>query len=336
MMAGFTVNVISEKEDKRIPISVAGQVMVDVQDLFRHIGEYLISRELRLQEAVPSKLADKFTLYVDKSEGVVLESSSYTPETSGYGNVVDDAVKLLEITLDTLGSGTGAYWVEDNFKDALYRNQVIIDIVALYQDLYDKPGFALMYGSGSELKRFGQVNVQKMSNFISDRGLSVNSVTIGSIENVGNRAGDSRFTLNTGENRVKLTFSDPKIANGHQGGASIVAGKINYNDEGRIASVENVYEISPLTEIKFRRIISSSGDVSLNVPVDAEVSFKDGKWTLTNKNLGILSSKQRWDDAVTDFHDYFIFLWSEYKDKSDDSLSEDEKEVKDALNALAA
>ncbi|MBQ6547499.1 MAG: hypothetical protein IJL79_00970 [Candidatus Methanomethylophilaceae archaeon] len=75
-MTSFTFNVISEKDDKRIPISVAGQVMVDVQDLFRHIGEYIISREMRFQEAVPAKLAEKFTIYADKSGGVVLEAST--------------------------------------------------------------------------------------------------------------------------------------------------------------------------------------------------------------------------------------------------------------------
>ncbi|MBO4551653.1 MAG: hypothetical protein J5673_00425 [Candidatus Methanomethylophilaceae archaeon] len=335
-MTSFTFNVISEKDDKRIPISVAGQVMVDVQDLFRHIGEYIISREMRFQEAVPAKLAEKFTIYADKSGGVVLEASTEAPETRGYGNVVEDALTLLEATLDSLGSGTGGYWMDDNFKDAIYRNQVVIDIVALYQDLNDRNGYALMYGSGSELKRFGTVNVQKMADFIGNRGMSVNGVTVGVVEGVGNKAGNSRFHLNTGDSEIKLTFADPKVADELGDGPVIVAGRINYSDEGKITSVENVLETSPLTTIKFRRIISSNGDVILKVPVDADVAFKDGKWVLSNKDLGILSSKQRWDDVVADFHDYFIFLWSEYKDKNTDLLSDEEREVKDTLNALVA
>lgn len=335
-MASFTVNVISERDDKRVPISLASQVMVDIQDLLRHIGEYLIARELRLQETVPAKLGDKFTLYADKNGGVVLDSSSYVPETEGYGNVVDDALQLLEITLDTLGSGTGGYWVDDNFKDALYRNQIVIDIVALYQDINDRPGFSLMYGTGSELKKFGKVNVEKMANFISERGLSVNGVTIGSIENMGNRSGYARYVLNTGAETVKLTFSDPKYANDVQHGASIVAGKVNYSEDGRIASVENVYETVPLTTIKFRRMISSTGDVALKVPVDAKVVFADGKWKISNDELGISASNARWDDAVTSFHDYFVFLWSEYKDKDASILSDEEREVKDFLNSLVA
>ncbi len=335
-MANFTVNVISERNDKRVPVSLASQIMVDIQDLLRHIGEYLIARELRLQETVPAKLGDKFTLYADKNGGVVLDSSSYVPETEGYGNIVDDALQLLEITLDTLGSGTGGYWVDDNFKDALYRNQVVIDIVALYQDLNDRPGFSLMYGSGPELKKFGKVNVEKMTNFIGERGLSVNGVTIGSIENMGNRSGFARYVLNTGADTVKLTFADPRNVNGIQNGASIVAGKVSYSEEGKIVSVENVYETVPLTAIKFRRMISSTGDVSLKVPVDAKVAFEDGKWKLSNDDLGISASNSRWDDAVTSFHDYFVFLWSEYKDKDANVLSDEEKEVKTYLNSLVA
>ncbi len=332
-MAGFTVNVISEKEDKRVPVSLAGQIMVDIQDLFRHIGEYLVSRELRLQEAVPAKLAEKFTIYMDKSGGFALDASTYTPETSGYGNVTDDALLLLEATLDTLGSGTGGYWVDDNFKDAIYRNQIVIDIVALYQDLTDKEGYALMYGSGPELKRFGKVDVDKMARFISERGMSVNGVTVGVISS---RPGSSRFVLDLGDKNVRLTFADNKLENGLGSGPYIVAGKINYSDEGRISSVENVYEIVPADIIKFRRMMSSTGDVSLKVPVDVKVSFKDGKWTLSNMDLGIMASNSNWDAAVTSFHDYFIFLWTEYKDKTSDDMSDDEKEVKEALNALVA
>ena len=326
-MTDFTVNVVSEKEDKRVPIGVAGQIMVDIQDLFRHIGEYLISREMRLQEAVPRSLGDKFTIYMDKTGGIVLDASTETPETEGYGNVVDDALKVLEATLDTLGSGTGGYWVDDNFTDAIYRNQVVIDIVALYQDLNDREGYALMYGSGSELKKFGKVDVEKMAKFISERGMSVNGATVGVIENMGSSSGSSRFTLNNGSDTVRITFSDQKFA-GNAGKACIVAGKINYSEEGKISSVENIYDVVPLTTIKFRRVISSNGDVTLKVPVDADVTFRDGKWILSNKDLGILASKQRWDDAVTEFHDFFVFLWTEYKTKDPATLDEEGKEIR--------
>ena len=333
-MTGFTVNVISEKEDKRVPVALAGQVMVDVQDLFRHIGEYLITREMRLQKTVPAKLSEKFTIYTDRSGGVTLEASTSTPETSGYGNVLEDTLTLLEATMDTMGSGTGGYWIEDNFKDVLYRNQVVLDLVGMYQDINDKEGYALMYGSGPELKKFGTVNVDKLANFIANKGMSMDGVTIGVVERMGNKAGDARYVLNTGDDAVKVTFSDPKIPASLGNAPVIVAGKVNYSEEGKIASVENIYDTSPLTTIKFRRVISASGDVSLKVPVEAEVAFRDGRWTLSNKDLGIEATNRNWDIAVMDFNDFFIFLWSEYKDKEVEPG--EEQEIKDALNSLVA
>ncbi|MBO7352360.1 MAG: hypothetical protein J6U12_05550, partial [Candidatus Methanomethylophilaceae archaeon] len=66
--------------------------MVDVPYLYRHIGEYLITREMRLQKTVPAKLSEKFTIYTDKTGGVVLEASTDLPETSGYGNVLEDTL----------------------------------------------------------------------------------------------------------------------------------------------------------------------------------------------------------------------------------------------------
>lgn len=337
-MVNFKVNVVSEKEDKRIPVAIAGQVMVDIQDMFRHVGEYLISREMRLQEMVPKDLSNKFTLYVDRSGGLSIDASSYTPDTEGYGNIVEDAVALLESTLDALGSGKGGYWVDDNFKDALYRNQVVIDAVALYQDLADYEGFALMYGTGSELKKFGNVDVQKMAAFINERGLTSNGVTIGVIEKVSNKSKIARYALNNGTDSIRLTFpSDEETKKAILiPGPVILAGTLIYSEEGKIAAVENAYESSPLALVKFRRVISTTGDVILKTPVEVKVAFDGERWTLSNSDLGILISKGSWDETVRSFHDYFMFLWNEYTDKDESALDEEGKEVKESLLKLVA
>ena len=333
-MTDFTVNVVSEKDDKRIPVGLAGQVMVDIQDLFRHIGEYLVARELRLQGPVSGKLSEKFTIFLDKSGGIVLESSTERPETQGYGNIVEEAVAMLETVLDTMGAGTGGYWLDDNFRDAIYRNQIAIDVVALHQDLYDREGYALMYGSGADLKRFGKVDVDKMANFLRNRGLSVNSVTIGVIENGGNRSRNNRYLLNTGNDSVRLSFADQRIADTAPSGACVVAGRINYSEEGRIASVDSVTEVAPISSIMFRRMISAAGDVILRNPLSADVAFENGKWIVSNSDLGIKASNASWDGAVSEFHDYFVFLWSEYADKDGDSLLDEEREIRDYLLKL--
>lgn len=334
-MVSFTVNVVSEKEDKRVPVGVYGQIMVDIQDLFRHIGEYIVSKEMRLQGAVPKKLSDKFTLYIDSGK-LAISASSYRPETEGYGNVVEDAVKVTEAVLDTLGSGTGGYWVEDNFKDALYRNQIVFDVVGLYQDLADSDGCALMYGSGDEPKKFGKVDVDKMAKFISDRGLSVNGVTVGTVRKLQNKSKGDKYALDTGTDSIRLTFADGKDAVPKENGPVIVAGTLVYSEDGKLAAVENAYETAPLSMIKFGRMVSASGDIALKEPVEVSVAFRDGKWVFSNDELGILESDAEWDSASAKFHDYFVFLWTEYTEKKDEDLGDEEKEVKNALLRLVA
>lgn len=337
-MVKFTVNMISEGNDKRVPIAIAGQVMVDIQDLFRHIGDFLIARELRLQEAVSPRLSDKFTLYLDQNGGLTMDASSHVPETEGYGNIIDDAVVLMESTLDALGSGTGGYWAEDTFTDALYRNQIIYDIVALHQDLSEYPGYALMYGSG-DLKKFGKVDVEKMAGFIADRGLTVNNATVGMIEASASKSRNGKLSLSIGDRNVRLSFKNDerrKAAEGLVGkGPVVIAGTLVYSEEGKLVSIDDANDIVPMSSIKYRRMISETGDLALKNPITVDVRY-NGKWILSNSDLGIEASKEDWDSAVEQFHSYFVFLWTEYSGKNDEELSDEEKEVKNFLLTLVA
>ena len=53
-MKNFTVNVIPDKEDGKVPVYLAGQVMVDIQQLLMDVGEYLTAKELRIQRSMTS------------------------------------------------------------------------------------------------------------------------------------------------------------------------------------------------------------------------------------------------------------------------------------------
>ncbi|MBQ7702160.1 MAG: hypothetical protein IJT54_07145 [Candidatus Methanomethylophilaceae archaeon] len=340
-MVNFTINVVSEKEDKRVPAALAGQIMVDIQDMFTHIGEYLVAKEMRLQTIVNPKFDEKFRIYMDSSEGVSFGASTNMPETEGRGNLVDEAVELLDKVLDTMGKGTGSYWMEDTFTDALYRNALIYDIVALYQDMVERPGYALMYGTTEELKKFGAVDVKKMSAFIHEKGLTYNGATIGILVRTSAKsARESKFALSTNGNQAKIEFANEEEAKKAEElagqGAVIIAGTLTYDEDGNLVSITNAGGLSPATEVKYQRMVSVTGDVILKEPVAIKVVFKDGKWKLSNMDLGISVAKDTWDDAIQSFHDYFIFLWMQYAVKGDEGLSEEELEVKRYLLSLIA
>ena len=95
--------------------------------------------------------------------------------------------------------------------------------------------------------------------------------------------------------------------------------------------MESAEEMWGVECMKFHRLVSGTGGVSVSTPVEAEVSFKNNKWILSNEDLGIMSSSDSWDSAVQSFHDYFVFLWSQYTESDDEGLSEEELEVKSAL-----
>ncbi len=340
-LVNFTVNLISEKKDERIPIAVAGQIMVDIQDLFMHIGEYLVSRELRIQSVLDKKFDEKFRIYMDENGGISFNASTDVPETSGRGNIVDDAINYMDKTLDSMGSENGGFWMEDNYIDAIYRNMVIYDLVALHQDLAENDGYALMYGTTSELKRFGKIDVDKMSSFISSKGLTCKSATVGVIRSSNSKSGRySRFVLANGSKTSKISFEnedEEKIAEKYLDCTPIIiAGIFSYSEEGELLSVNRAGGVIPAPAIKFSRMVSSTGDVRLKEPLTVCISYSDNKWELKNENLGMCEKGDTWDSAVQSFHDYFVFLWTQYADSGDAGLSEEELEVKRYLLDLIA
>ena len=336
-MVNFTVNIVSDKDDSRVPVALAGQIMIDIQALFTHIGEYLTSRELRIQTLVNPKFDEKFRIYMDGNGEMSFNASTDDPETKGFGDIIEDTIAKMEETLDVMGNGTGSYWMEDNFADALYRNAIIYDIVALHQDLVDSDGFHLEYGSTDELKRFGYVDVEKLSTFIKRRGLSFDGATIGILERSQSKSGKGpRYIFSTGKDvHSRISFKDrDELERSLQFIGDcivVVAGTFTYSDNGDLISIDNAEDMCEVESIKFHRLISPIGDVSVTTPVEAKVSFKNNKWILSNEDLGIMSSSDSWDSAVQSFHDYFVFLWSQYTESDDEGLSEEELEVKSAL-----
>ena len=338
-MANFTVNVISEKKDRRVPVALAGQIMVDIQDLFTHVGEYIAATELHVQNVLDRKFDEKFRIYMDPNDGISFNASTDIPETSGRGNLVDDALDLMEKTLDAMGSGTGSYWIEDNYKDALYRNMVIFDIVALYQDLSDWDGYSLVYGATKDLKKFGKVDVGKLSAFIKGNGLSCRGYTYGIVGVTPSKSGRyPKYYITYGDKKAKLIFADPNDGSSCEPFVDktpvLISGTLAYSEDGDLVSVSDASKVIPATKVEFSRLVSSTGDVKLKHPLNATVSYEGGKWVLRNEEVGISESGDTWDAAVQMFHDYFVFVWVQYADIGDEGLSEEELEVKKYLLGL--
>lgn len=338
-MRRFTVNIVPKGDDKRIPVKLAGQVMVCMQDMLYHVGEYCMSKELRAQGPLDEGLLSKFTLYIDSAGGMSMKTTSGTPETKGYGNIVDDALALLESTLDALGGGIGGYWMEDHYSNPFYRNAVIDDVLGLYARLQKDPGYALVYGSG-KTKEFGRPDTEKLSAFVREKGLAAEGAAIGVIRSIPSKSRRNMVSLRQGKTDVRLKFTDPSAENAAGAAAGKgpveIRGMLRYSRDNAITDVSAAKRPEPIASVSFRRMISSNGDVELKAPVTAAVSYDADSWMLRNDDLGIVISKPDWDSAVQSFHDYFVFLWVHYTQEPAGDFGDEEKEVRETLMSLVA
>ncbi|MDD4185397.1 MAG: hypothetical protein PHX75_01990 [Candidatus Methanomethylophilaceae archaeon] len=333
-MSKFTVNIVPKGDDKRIPVKLAGQIMVGMQDLLYRIGEYVMSEELKAQGPIDRGLLSKFTLYIDSAGGMGMKATSDRPETRGYGNIVDDALGLLEKTLDALGGGIGGYWMEDHYSNPFYRNAIIHIILALDECLRESEGYALVYGSG-KTKEFGRPNREKLSAFAKDRGMTAEGAAIGIMQAVPSKSRKNLVNLRQGRNTVRLRFADLSY-DGTVPGPVEVRGILRYSNDNTIAEVSGAKRPESLERVSFHRMISVNGDVELKAPVEASVSYQGDSWMLKNEDLGIVISKPDWDSAVQSFHDYFVFLWVHYTQGAVGDFGEEEKEVRETLMSLVA
>lgn len=333
-MRSFTVNVVPGSEGGRIPVGLAGQIMIDIQQLLSDIGEYLIRRELGVQNLLHPEILSRFVLYIDGNGGMSIGSST---EQKCIGTITDDTIDLMERTLDAMGSGAGGYWMEDNYLDPFYRNHIIYDIVALSEHVNAYPDCMFQYGSLENMKTFGAVDIPRMAAFLKDRGMTAQGAALGIVTDTVSKSKGHIIGFTCGKDRVRLQFRDKASENAARsiaGNAVYIAGKLMYSQEGDLMEIRDAHDLTPATEIRFRRLIAPDGDVSIKVPLSARVSYDGSSWTLSNEDLGLSVTKDNWDDTVQAFHDYFVFLWSEYM-IGEKELKGEDAEIREYLRTLA-
>ena len=336
-MKNFTVNVIPDKEDGKVPVYLAGQVMVDIQQLLMDVGEYLTAKELRIQRSMNSDLLSRFILYMGADGSMTMDTSVNVPETETRGNIVDDALELMERTMDALGNGSGGSWVEDNYTDPFYRKHVTYDILRLSTHLSDFPGCTLMYGPADNPKRYGQADMEKLSAFIRDKGNEGVGATIGLIVSSQSKSKGTRLSLLQGENRVRLNFADDENEKAALAladkGPVMIGGKLIVDDKGSLIEIAQAGGVTAAENIVFHRLLAANGDVVLSKPLKANIIYNDGKWTLKNPETGTSVTHDSWDATVQAFHDQMVFLWIQYAD-STEQFEGEEAEIRDYFLSL--
>ncbi|MCL2712905.1 MAG: hypothetical protein FWD37_06530 [Methanomassiliicoccaceae archaeon] len=334
-MTSFSINVRSEKDDKRIPIAVASDIMFDIQLLLTHIGESFISEEFGLYSRPADPLTGRFTLYIDPDSGGM---SFRTSAGSGQSVLMDKAMKMLLSTLEKMGSGSGTYWMEDSFKDPCYRSVILYDLMRLSEHMAAERGYTLMFGSESAGTKFTPLDIEKAGSFLDKNSRSAQGSVVGLLNSVMTKRNIPLYGFAVGDSRVKISFH-----HGTESAASqyvdlpvTVKGTLRYSDQGELLEVSDINSIGLFDKKTFMHMISAERDVPLTKPLEAAVAYDNitSTWKIGYPDLGISISNHDWDAAVSGFHDYFVFLFDNYSSKDDNELSEEEREVKASLNSL--
>jgi hypothetical protein len=332
----FSITVRSEKEDKRIPIAVASDVMFDIQLLLTHIGESFISEEFSSYGRPEEALMDRFTLYIDPDSGGISFKAS---AGRGKSTLMDKAVALLIATLEKMGSGSGTYWIEDTFRDPVYRCMVMYDLIQLSKHMSPERGFSLFFSLDGKERRFVPIDIDKAETFLAKNGRAANGSTPGILNGIQTKRSTPMFGFTVGNDRVKISFRSKDVegeATKHINGAVLIKGMLRYSDDGELIEVSDISSVEPFVKKEFIHMISAQRDVPLIKAIDAVVKYDPSGmvWKLSYPELGISASDQDWDLAVAGFHDYFVFLCDNYLTKDDNELSEEEREVKGLLKEL--
>ncbi|MDR3075449.1 MAG: hypothetical protein LBU30_05390 [Candidatus Methanoplasma sp.] len=317
----------------RVPIRVAGNVMVNVQKLISDIGRGMIAGTLSLQGDVPEGLLSRFTLYIDGSVPSVSSSADLKFESPDnmLGRALGDMLSLLE----KAGNGSVGDIIAC-YPDPRYRLPIIRDLISLSNDL---DGLPLRY-SADGMKR-GLFRPASVVPSLLDKG---SDSCFGDIRGIL-RTSDGDLFLEMKDGNVPFEF-EPGIRPGEDPDSLMdspctVGGRIRFSGTGDIERVTDVTKVDRLKELSFDRMISSDKDLALRTPLVVNIGYDSDRnhWTIGNRPLGISISKRFLDDAILEFHDQFVFMWEVYdgnsgKDGRDDDLDDDELQLHDYIVSI--
>lgn len=315
-------------EDADIPVLVAGQIMIDVQNLLTDVGCLMVRRELRTQGRLPEWVPSRFVLKIQGDGGEMGSSCS------AKGTLLEDALAAAIEELDRASMASVMDDAPDGHADAEGRRRIAVDLVALRSHL---EGRIMIYGMDGEERRF-RVSPRRDLDALAAANVSgMQSATVGAVLRDPSHRG--RWIITDGSRAVPVHPSGDEVEKelaGLEGSPAIVTGAVVLDADGVVESVRDAIGCYPFPSIRFHRAISKDRDVPLLNPVEAVPGYDvaKGRWTLSNGDLGISVSKPSWDEAVSAFHEYFIFLWETYAE-SDEDFEGEEQEIRALLRSMA-
>jgi len=320
-MGTYNINVVSE-DSGRIPIDVAGNVMLNVQRMLSIIGENSIRNALSLQGIVPDELLQRFILYVDSSSSSM--ASSADVRFDGHGSMLQDAMAELISVLDIVNKGIFSEFA-DKYPDPFCRNNILRCLSSLLEGLRE---YELSY-SGGEKKGSLTSSSMKNSDMLWADVMCFSGEIVGVLKKI-----DDGMVLRTSHGDIPIECDGDDLI----GIPCTVCGRVFLSEDGKAERIAEIFTLDKLEEMSFGRMISEDTDLVLSTNIHAEVGYDNDHdlWVLSSEPLGISITKENLDEAIMEFHDQFVFMWEVYYEGSaegdeGEEFEEEELEVRDFI-----
>lgn len=328
LMQPFNFKIVRKgDESAHVPASVAEQVISDVQTLLTDIGRVMITKELRLQGKVPDGYLARFNLFKDVSDD---DSEAVT---QGDDTLMLDALDKLFDELDH-AIMPETFETPSDHTEAIGRRNISRDILNLHDHL---EGYEMLYGTGGNLRKFRVNRRERLGSDASFDGTEFPGALIGVISRDPTRK--NHWNISNGRLSAPITFnaniSQQDIPIFSRSGPVIASGMVRLDDDGYPSGISDVTGVYSFPAVKFHRIITGERDIVLLNPAEATPAYNatTGTWSLECEDLGISVDKPSWDDCVTAFQDYFVFLWETYRE-SDDEFEGEELDIRNLLLSM--
>lgn len=321
-MQQFNLRVVkADDEAAVVPHEVAETIMSDIQTLLFDVGEMMVRQELRTQSSLDGAIRERFTLKVATSE-------------SADSPLLEDALAAICSEMDRVRLKRISREAPKNHIEAIWRPRIARDLLTIANHL---EGYLMFYGFGTDLNRYRLNSREDLAEEAATDVSAVACAMIGTVSRDPSR--QFRWLLSNGIDTVPMTFGDKMekddIAILPDAGPLIATGVLHLV-KGKPSGVTDVGDCFEFRLVKFHRIITAQRDLVLLNPAVAYpgYDYSTSMWTLTNDDLGIHIEKPSWDEAVSAFHKFFVFLWETYVE-SKGQFSGEEKEISDLLSSLA-
>lgn len=153
--------------------------------------------------------------------------------------------------------------------------------------------------------------------------------------------GEDKITVRAGPREIDCFYPDSfrdSIANLLAGSLVEVTGRATLDERGEIRKLSDVIDVDPVSmdPLRVSRFEHAGRRYALAAPLTLNVDYRDGIWVYFNDALNLWGYAERREDALSDLHESFDYVYREIAEADDSELDDMARRLKASLLSLVA